>query len=387
MKLNFFFTKKKPEHFLALDIGAETVKTLVFRKEGQKKIILCQTLEYFEEPELFENLDFPEEILEKTISRVIDQIPKIVKLKPKNIFLGLPTNILIAKIVSQNFERKTPKEPISQSENKKIGEEIFRCVRNKITQEFSQKTGLLPQDFHFSNFKILETKIDGYEVPSILNLSGQNLEFKVLAVFLSRFQLEKIERIRQNLNLKILKIVHPAENLDYLFPNEKINAVYLDIGGKITNIFLVEKGKLTGISQFKQGGINFTEKIYRQLGISFSEARILKENYSQSLLSEKVQKRVKEIFSDVLQSWFENLKENLKNFPQKLLPANFFLFGGGSLLPDISEILENGDWANLTFISKPKIEIIYPQKLKDVKDKNQILKGPQDIPLILLFYE
>jgi len=33
MKLNFFFTKKKPEHFLALDIGAETVKTLVFRKE------------------------------------------------------------------------------------------------------------------------------------------------------------------------------------------------------------------------------------------------------------------------------------------------------------------------------------------------------------------
>jgi len=384
MKLNFFLKKKKPEHFLALDIGTETAKALAFEKENNKNIILGRGLEYFEGSENFENLDFPEEILEKTISRTIDQISKIAEIKTKNLFLGLPANILIAKIVSQNFERKDPKEPISESEKNKIHEEVFRYIKNKIAQEFSQKTRFLPQDFHFSNLKILETKIDGYEVPSILNLSGRNLEFKVLAVFLSRFQLKKIERICQNLNLKILKIVHPAENLDYLFPNEKINAIELDIGGKMTNIFLIEKGKLIEISQFNQGGINFTEKIYQHLGLSFSEARILKENYSHSILSEKVQKRMKEIFFDILQSWFENLKENLKKFPQKLLPANFFLFGGGSLLPDISEILENGDWADLTFISKPKIEIIYPQKLKNIEDKKQILNSPQDIPLILL---
>ena len=374
------------ENFGVLDIGTETVKTLVFEKENDKNIILGRISEHLESREFFKNLDFPEEIFKKTISRVIEQISKIVKLKTKNIFLGLPTNILTAKIVSQNFERKT-KKPVEQSEKKKIEEEVFQNIRNKMAQEFSQKTGFLPQDFHFSSLKILETKIDGYEVPSILNLSGQKLEFKVLVIFLSKYQLEKFERICQSLNLKILKIVHPVENLNYLFPDEKINAIFLDIGGKITNIFLVEKGKLTGISQFNQGGINFTEKIYQQLGLSFSEARILKENYSQSLLSEKVQKRVREIFSDALQSWFENLKENLKNFPQKLLPSNFFLFGGGSLLPDISEILEKGDFSPLTFIVKPKIEIVYPKKLKNVEDKNQILKGPQDVPLILLSYE
>ena len=374
------------ENFGVLDIGTETVKTLVFEKENDKNIILGRISEHLESREFFKNLDFPEEIFKKTISRVIEQISKIAKLKTKNIFLGLPTNILTAKIVSQNFERKT-KKPVEQSEKKKIEEEVFQNIRNKMAQEFSQKTGFLPQDFHFSSLKILETKIDGYEVPSILNLSGRNLKFKVLVIFLSKYQLEKFERICQSLNLKILKIVHPVENLNYLFPDEKINAIFLDIGGKITNIFLVEKGKLTGISQFNQGGINFTEKIYQRLGLSFSEARILKENYSQSLLSEKVQKRVREIFSDALQSWFENLKENLKNFPQKLLPSNFFLFGGGSLLPDISEILEKGDFSPLTFIVKPKIEIVYPKKLKNVEDKNQILKGPQDVPLILLSYE
>jgi cell division ATPase FtsA len=378
----FFSQKKKPEIFLALDIGTEAVKSLIFKKEDDKNTILGKGLEYFEGAESFKNLDFPEEILKNTITRAIDQISKIAK--TKNIFLGLPTDVLIAKIVSQNFERKNPKEPISQSEKKKIEEEVFLSIKNKIAQEFSQKTGFLPQDFHFSNLKILETKIDGYNVPSPLNLSGQNLEFRVLVVFLARYQLEKIGKICQNLNLKILKIVHPVENLNCLFPDEKINAIYLDIGGKITNIFLVEKGKLTEISHFDRGGINFTEKLYQDLGLSFFDARTLKENYSHSILSEKVQKRMKEIFSDALRSWFENLKENLKKFPQKLLPANFFLFGGGSLLPDISEILENGDWSNLTFFSQLKIEIVYPKNLKNFEDKNQIFSSPQDIPLILL---
>jgi len=378
----FFSKKKKPEIFLALDIGTEAVKSLIFKKEDDKNTILGKGLEYFEGAESFKNLDFPEEILKNTITRAIDQISKIAK--TKNIFLGLPTDVLIAKIVSQNFERKNPKEPISQSEKKKIEEEVFLSIKNKIAQEFSQKTGFLPQDFHFSNLKILETKIDGYNVPSPLNLSGQNLEFRVLVVFLARYQLEKIGKICQNLNLKILKIVHPVENLNCLFPDEKINAIYLDIGGKITNIFLVEKGKLTEISHFDRGGINFTEKLYQDLGLSFFDARTLKENYSHSILSEKVQKRMKEIFSDALRSWFENLKGNLKKFPQKLLPANFFLFGGGSLLPDISEILENGDWSNLTFFSQLKIEIVYPKNLKNFEDKNQIFSSPQDIPLILL---
>jgi len=382
MIFKLFSKKKKPEIFLALDIGTEAVKSLIFEKEDDKNIILGKGLEYFEEAESFKDLDFPEEILKKTIAGAIEQVAKIAK--PKNIFLGLPANVLIVKIISQNFERKNPKGPISQSEKEKIEEEVFLSIKNKIAQEFSRKTGFLPQDFHFSNLKILETKIDGYEVSSILNLTGRNIEFRVLVVFLARYQLEKIKRICQNLNLKIFKIVHPAENLGYLFPNEKINAIYFDVGGKITNIFLVEKGKLTGTSQFNKGGINFTEKIYQHLGLSFSQARVLKENYSQSILSEKVQKRMKEIFSDTPKKWFENLKENLGKFPQKLLPANFFLFGGGSLLPDISEILENGGWSNLTFFSKPKIEIIYPKNLKNFEDKNQILNSPQDIPLILI---
>jgi cell division ATPase FtsA len=388
MKFNFLFSKsKKPEYFLVLDIGTETIKTLIFKKENNKNIILGRILEYFSTPEVFGDFDFQEEILQKTISKTIDEVQKIAKMKIKNLSLGLPTNILRGRIIRQNFQRKNPKETINDIEERKIYETVFNQIKIKLSQEFVQKTGLLPQDFYFSNLKILETKIDGYEVPSIQNLNGQNLEFNVLAVFISKYQLEKIKKICQNLNLKISKIVHLAENLPYLFSDERLNAIFIDVGGKLTNIFWVERGKLVGISEFEKGGADFTQQISQNLGLFFPEARILKEDYSKLLLSEEINKRIKEIFSNTLQNWFENLKENFKKFPHRLLPSNLFLFGGGSLLPEIPEILEKGNFANLTFISKPKIGLIYPENLKDIEDKTHILNTPQDVPLLLISYE
>jgi len=408
MKLNFFSKKKKTNHFLTLpstnfqkkgfgkrkggeivlglDVGTEAIKTLVFRRENNKNVILGRALEYFEEPELFENFDFPEEILEKTISKTIDSVQKITKFDPKNVFLGLPANILKGQIIKQNFVRKNPKELINEAEAGEIYKEVFSNIQNIISQELSQKTGLLPQDFYFSNFKILETKIDGYEVFSIQKLKGENLEFRVLAVFLPKHQLEKIKKVFQNLNLKISKIVHIVEHLSYLL-DEKLSAIYIDVGGKLTNIFLVEKGKLVGISEFFQGGFNFTQRLSQNLGLPHPEARMLKEDYSKLLLSEKTIIRIREIFFDILGDWFENLKGNFKKFPQKLLPFNFFLFGGGSLLPEIPGILEKGNWSNLTFISKPKIKFIYPRDLKGIEDKPQLLNSPQDLPLLLISYE
>lgn len=388
MKFNFLFSqRKKPEYFLVLDIGTETVKTLIFRKENNKNIIVGRILEYFAPTEVFGDFDFQEEILQKTISKAINEVQTIAKVKIKNLFLGLPANILRGRIIWQNFQRKNPKETINDIEERKIYEEVFNQIKIKLSQEFAQKTGLLPHDFYFSNLKILKTKIDGYKVLSIRNLNGRNLEFNVLAVFISKYQLEKIKKICQNLNLKILKIVHLAENLPYIFSDEKINAIFIDIGGKLTNIFLVEKGELVGISEFNKGGADFTQRVSQNLGLFFPEARILKEDYSKLLLTEEINQRIKEIFSDSLQNWFENLKEKFKKFPHKLLPSNLFLFGGGSLLPEIPEILEKGNFANLTFISQPKVGLIYPESLKDIEDKTHILNTPQDIPLLLIYYE
>lgn len=383
MKLKFFEKKKRPEYFLALDIGTETVKAIIFKKEGQKRIILGQALEYFEESILLRGFALQEEVLQKIIQKVIEEVQSITKVKTKNLLLGLPTNILIGRIEWQNFNRKNPKELIGEGEEKQICQEVFKKVKFKLSNEFAQKTNFFPQDFHFLNFKILETKIDGYEIPSIKKMTGATLDFKILAVFLSKYELEKIKKICQNLNLKILKIVHLAENFSHFFFQEKLDALFLDIGGQLTNVLLLEKGKLSKISEFEKAGIDLTKKISQVLGMSFSEARSLKHNFSQSILSKGAMEKIEEIISSDIRNWFNDLRENLKESPKRLLPSKIFLFGGGSLLPQISDILEKDDWDNLTFVQKPKINFFYPTNLKNVEGKEEILNNPQNTPLFL----
>lgn len=387
MKLKFFEKKQKPEYFSALNIGTETIKTLVFKKEGQKRIILGQALEYFEEPTIFREFDSRGEIWQKTISKVIAEVQSITKIKTQNLLLGLPTNILIGRIAEQSFSRENSKELIEEREESQIHQEIFKQVKFKLSNEFAQKTGLLPQDFHFLNLKILESKIDGYEVPSILKMTGANFEFKVLATFLSKYQLEKIKEICQNLNPKILKIVHLADNFPHLFSQEKLDALFLDIGGQLTNVLILEKGKLAKIFEFEKAGIDFTKKISQVLGMSFSEARSLKHDFAQTVLSKGVMQKIKEIISPDIKDWFKNLKENVQEFPHKLLPSKIFLFGGGSLLPQISEILEKGDWNDLTFVSKPKIDFFYPKNFKNIESQEEILNNPQNTSTFFILYD
>ncbi|MBZ9569371.1 hypothetical protein KJA16_00425 [Patescibacteria group bacterium] len=398
MKVKFPFSKEiKPEYFLALDVGTEAVKALIFssparsgksrKEEGEKIIVRGASTQYFEQFGVFNTKGLGEEILKKAISKVIEEVQKKAQIKTDALFLGLPANILRGRVVSQNFRRKNQKEIISEIEKSQIYKEVSNSVKEKLSQEFAREVGLLPRDFYFSNLKILEIKIDGYEVSSIQRLSGKNLDFKVLAVFLSRYYLEKVKKICQDLDLKISKIIHQAENLPLFFQDKKINAIFLDIGGELTKIFLVEKGKLKKTSEFKKGGVDFTRKLSQILGLSFQEARVLKHNYSQLLLSGKTRKKVKEIFSANLQDWFKNLEETLKKFSKKLFPSNIFLFGGGSLLPEIPEILEKGDWADFPFVFKPKVRLIYPNELKNIEDKTQGLNSPQEISLLLISYE
>ena len=408
MKLNFLKKKQEPEHFLAIDIGTEAIKAIVFKKEDDKKIILGQALEYFETSLFFQGLDFQEEVLQKTIQKAIEEVQSITKIKTQNLILGLPSNILIAKIVEGGFNRKNSKELIGEKEELQIHQEVFKKTKLKLSNEFAQKTGLLPEDFHFLNIKILESKIDGYEAPSIKKMTGATLDFKILTVFLSKYHLEKIRKICQNLSLKILKIVNLAENFPHFFSKEKLNALFLDIGGQLTNVLILEKGKLVEILEFEKGGIELTKRISQTLGMSFSEARRFKHDFSQSVLSKIVTQRIEEIISPDIKNWFNLLKENLKESPKKLLPSNIFLFGGGSLLPQISGILKEDNWNNLTFVFKPKINFFYPasfadprfaegsgearvateaeQNFKNIEGKKEILNNPQNTPIFFIFY-
>ena len=186
-----------------------------------------------------------------------------------------------------------------------------------------------------------------------------------------------------------LRLISEAESLFLAFSGQKITAIFLDIGGQFTKIVLMKGGQLQVVNGFEMGGEVFSQKLSQALGITKIQAESLKIKYTQRILSEGVRKRVKEILFFGSELWFNNLKLKLKDISHragKILPSTIFLFGGGSLLPEIEEILNEEKWEDLPFLGQPRIKFILPKDLKSIKDKAKIITISQYIPSLLLCY-
>jgi hypothetical protein len=77
------------------------------------------------------------------------------------------------------------------------------------------------------------------------------------------------------------------------------------------------------------------------------------------------------------------LRKNISS----ILPSDIYIFGGGSLVPEIQKMLsQKENWSPLDFIGAPKVELLYPAMFKDVDIPNEIKNNPQFINLILAYY-
>lgn len=389
--IGFPALKQKKEIFLALDIGTEAIKSLIFKKEKERNIILGADLKEYYRLGIQDGADLDKEAMKEAILEVVSQAKKQAKTETKECLTlwRLPGNILKEKIVLNSFQRKDPKKIINQEEEDKIYHKIINQAQQEISQGVFQESGILPKDIHFIDSKILERKMDGYQINRLTGISGQNLVFRTLFTFLFKNYLESIKKITKDLSLNRPRIVSEAESLCLAFSSQKITAVFLDIGGKFTQIVSMKEGKIQALSGFEMGGEIFSQKLSQILGITKIRAEDLKIRYAQRALSEEVRKRISEILLFDCRSWFNNLKLKLQEISQgeeKILPQTIFLFGGGSLLPEIEEVLGGEEWDDLPFLNCPRVKFISSKDLKSIEDKAKIISTIQYIPSLLLCY-
>lgn len=208
-----FFWGKREKPFLVLDIENDSIKSLILRKDKDKLVILGNALE-----------EYGEDNIKEKISKSINQAYKNYiffsnrqerdKYNWKNIpvLLGLPSRMLKARVVSCNFNRSNQSK-ISKREEGEIFKKVLGIVKNRIGNEFVRDFGILPDDIRYTNFKILETDINGYSVPGLSGFEGKNLDFKVLTTFLPKNDFVNIKSMLDNLEIRISKIMHIAEAL------------------------------------------------------------------------------------------------------------------------------------------------------------------------------
>lgn len=393
MRFRFFDFKAKRDLILVLDIGTTAVKALIFEKKDRKAVVLGACLEYFERFSVFDGLDFETDVIKKAILKAIEEVQAKTNLsvdrrKPKKVVLELPANILKGKIISYSLKRKNPKESISKIEQRQIYQKALRESQKALSQQFARESGVLPQDIHFLCSEILEKRIDGYQVPGLYRYQGKILDFKILFSFVPIYYWQiVVDKILPILNFKEVKISKGAQNFQKFLLREITDGIFIDVGAKITQIFLAKDGKLKGISEFKGGGRFFSQSLSETFGLNEREARVWKEKYSNNLFSKTVKERIKTVFLAEQKRWYLNLKSALKKInPDKLLPSNIFLFGEGSLLPEISEVLKKNLSKDLFFVSPLQVKFLFPKDLKSIEIPSS-LNNLQYTPCLLNSYD
>lgn len=380
-----FLKEKKEKTVLVLDIGTEAVKGLLCKKENGKTVIAENFLEYLDEfgtaEAVFDSRNLRRVLLEKIISRIIEKTKNSIGKFPQELFWGLTADIFKERISRQNFIRKNPQELVQKKEKDEIRRKIFDETSKEIL-----KQGFLTRDLFFAIQKILGIEIDGYSVQEIENYRGKNLNFKVLSAFLPLSYFKEIEDIFQKFHFsKNRKIVLLSEGLTSFVKEKSDNFIFINIGGKITQIFLTKEDKIEKIDEFKIGGAVFSESLSEKLGLRLLEARILKERYGKGELSRESTLRIKEILSEPCQTWFSAFKTKLGEMAEsRLLPQKIGIFGGGSLLPEIKEVLETGNWEGFSFTGQREVKSISLDDFKNTEDLTRKLNDPQFISPLLM---
>lgn len=378
---------KTQKHYLAMDLGTETVKCLVIKNvfSDHKGYIIGAG-----EQSLPTNSNLAGQILDihayvDTIQNAIEKAVTLSGLKPNDVIAGISGPKIINQINRQTFTRSKPHQKITTEEL----QIIFRQVENqsKKTLRSLQTTGKIHDQLELVNAAMLKIMIDGVEVQNPLGFTGRDLDITYFVSYAPSIQLNALQSVIDECKLNLVSIINePYSLLKSIDAGNHFykNSLFIDIGGDLTNIGLIQDGQISYVGSFQSGGRQFTNILAENLSISFKKAEQYKLDYSHNLMSEETEQEFKSLFLPQSEKWLSTLLDYLNNLELDLNVSQIFVCGGGSLLPEIKSLLKNKLSPQKIFKANSDLHYLKPTDLENIIDKTTYIKSSsQIVPLSL----
>lgn len=385
MGLFDFLGQKKIENrfAIALDIGTEFAKCLIFKVEEEKGVVVGTGRQRQRLSDMQGGAVTDIHGVVKNCEKALTRAAEMAKIMPNQVIMGIAGELVKGNTTTIKYTRPDAKTGITFEELKDIISRIQRRSFDRARQILAWETGHAEMDVRLVNAAIVDVKIDGYKVSNPLGFQGRELQVGVFNAFAPIVHLGALQTIAAELGLDLLSIVaDPYALARSVGPKEsaEFSAVFIDIGGGTTDIAVVRQGGVEGTKMFALGGRSFTKRIAQVFGCSFAEAEEMKIKYSKGELSKEDMEFTKNALETDCQVWLSGVELTLEEFSAELLPSRILLCGGGTMLPEIEEVLKNAKWnPNLPFARQPSVHFIKSQDVENITDQTEELKNPWDI--------
>jgi cell division protein FtsA len=381
------FRRRSAGHALALDIGTEVVKALIFKIDEDSEIGVVagvgrarQRLGDMQSGAV-SDISGVVSSCEEAISRAEEMAG--VKQVEQTI-MGIAGELVKGSTTTVHYERLKPEIRIDLPELKNIVQKVQWKAFDRIRQQLAWETGHSEIDVKLINAAIVDVRIDGYRVTNPLGFQGRDVSIGVFNAYAPMVHLGALQKIAEELNLDLLSIAaepYAVARSMGLENTVDFSAIFIDIGGGTTDIAVVRNGGLEGTKMFALGGRAFTKRLAQELNINFEEAEQLKIRYGRGETGKDVGHRIEKLLEEDCRVWLDGVELSLGDYADTdLLPSRILLCGGGSALPGIKKALGSREWLkNLPFSKTPSINFLQPKDVSNIKDQTGLLLNPQDV--------
>ena len=384
--MGLFGIKNKKNYAIALDIGTEFVKVLVFRIEDDIAHVVGvgRAKQQLSDMQGGRVTDIAGVI--KNCEKALGQAFEEAKVAPRQCVIGIAGELVKGTTTVIHYKREESKEKITVKELKDIIEQVQERAFDRTRSELAWETGLTELDVKLVNSAVVDVRIDGYKITNPVGFQGRDVQVGIFNAFAPIVHLGALQTIAEDLELDLLSIAaepYAVARCVGLEDSSEFSSIFIDIGGGTTDIAVVRAGGVEGTKMYAIGGRVFTKSIADAFDKSFAEAEQLKLDYSAGKIEKdsEIGAKIKKAIENDCEVWLSGVELALEDFANvELLPSKILLCGGGSLLPEIKDYLEKRSWIkNLPFAKQPKVDFIKPKQIASVVDETGKLLGSQDI--------
>jgi cell division protein FtsA len=376
--------ENKVPHFVSLDIGTEFVKAMIFRMEDGKGVVVGTGRQRQRLGDMHGGTVTDIAGVVENCSKALDRAEEMAGVVADQCIIGIAGELVKGTTTTVHYERLRPETKIDLSELKNIVNKIQWKAFDATREQLAWETGYDAIDVKLVNASIVDVKIDGYRVTNPVGFQGKDVSIGIFNAFAPMVHLGALQTVAADLGLDLVSFAaEPYAVARSVGVDEagEFNAIFIDIGGGTSDIAVVRSGGLEGTKMFAIGGRSYTRRLSQVLNVPFAKAEEIKIAYSQGMLEEDSEKKVKEALELDAEVWLSGVELSLSEFSDiDLLPSRILLCGGGAALPEIKKALETKDWyKNLPFAKKPSISFIKPQDVSNIIDETGTIKDQQDI--------
>ncbi len=372
---------------VALDIGTETVKSLLFTMGeygvSVNRVSRIQQQQHAMRSGIITNLDTVLENCRLSINQLVNNLKP--EEYPKKVIMGIAGEYIQGVSIVVNYERE---ENFEKEVTKKEQDKILNEVKNQIAEsgreDLGLRTGLKNDDIEILHITPTGLEIGGMPVNTLIGYKGRDVKLNFYASFAPKTYTEALRKVAQSLNFDVLGIVSQPFAVARAHSggrNTNFSAIFIDVGGGTTDVAVVKNGNVGETQMFAFGGRVFTKELARLTDSDYRHAEQRKIKYSEKELPKEIMRQVQKTMYTTAGLWVRTLKVALENCEDiGPLPTQIYLCGGGALLPDIKLSLLEFPWKKYLPIAViPKIEMFTPNLLGSVVDNSGELENLYDI--------